>query len=110
MDIPRTPLGDFERDEEEKEKIEGVIFNVLRAYANHDPDVGYVQGMNHLVATLAYNLHPSKYQNIKCNFILEFKNSFVWEETQRLRTNYFLHFSLYYGRTQLERFLSSWIP
>lgn len=67
LDIVRTNVGEFDRDEEEKEKILGVIFNVLRAYSNYDPKTGYVQGMNHIVAALAYNLHPSKYKNIKCN-------------------------------------------
>lgn len=72
IDLDRTPVGDFDRDEEEKEKIIGVVFNVLRAYANLDPKLGYVQGMNHVVAALAYNLHPSKYQNIKCKIFFRF--------------------------------------
>ena len=66
LDIPRTNLGDFNREEEELEKLQGVIFNVLNAFVNYDPQVGYVQGMNHIVGALAYHLHPSKYQNIKC--------------------------------------------
>eukprot|EP01016_Furgasonia_blochmanni_P041266 TRINITY_DN5335_c0_g2_i2.p1 TRINITY_DN5335_c0_g2~~TRINITY_DN5335_c0_g2_i2.p1 ORF type:complete len:478 (+),score=93.14 TRINITY_DN5335_c0_g2_i2:66-1436(+) len=34
------------------------LFNVLRAYANYDKEIGYTQGMNFVVAAILRNLHP----------------------------------------------------
>ena len=30
------------------------LFNVLKAYANYDNEIGYVQGMNYIVAMLLF--------------------------------------------------------
>ena len=42
------------------------MYNILRAYANFDKEVGYTQGMNYVVAGIIYNLYPDKnvFENI----------------------------------------------
>ena len=34
------------------------MFNILRAYSNFDPSLGYTQGMNFIVASLLLCLNP----------------------------------------------------
>lgn len=51
LDISRTyPSMQFFRNEGQQQ-----LFRVLRAYAFYDPEVGYVQGMNFLVACLLWH-------------------------------------------------------
>eukprot|EP00388_Colpodella_angusta_P007369 GDKJ01020904.1.p1 GENE.GDKJ01020904.1~~GDKJ01020904.1.p1 ORF type:complete len:447 (-),score=60.43 GDKJ01020904.1:55-1395(-) len=51
LDISRTyPSMNFFRNEGQQQ-----LFRVLRAYAFYDPEVGYVQGMNFLVACLLWH-------------------------------------------------------
>jgi len=40
--------------------IEGPLTNILKAYANFDPEIGYTQGMNFLAATLLHHMDLEK--------------------------------------------------
>lgn len=59
-DVGRTfPLDPLFKDN--PEYMENLLFNILRAYSNHDKQVGYTQGMNYLVGKLLIILHPENY-------------------------------------------------
>jgi len=48
-----------------KNKAKQRLFNVLRAYANFDEQIGYTQGSNFIAGALLIILDPSKYPNIE---------------------------------------------
>ena len=52
-DVERT-MGDLELWGEDLNCGNNKLFNVLKAYANYDNEIGYVQGMNYLVALLLF--------------------------------------------------------
>ena len=54
-DIDRT-LADLNLWHESKESGDNKLFNVLKAYANYDNEVSYVQGMNYIVGLLLFYL------------------------------------------------------
>lgn len=62
QDLPRT-FGDLEPFNDPKSGIHGKLQNVLHAYSLHDPQVGYVQGMN-LIA--GFILLCSKEDELSC--------------------------------------------
>ena len=47
-------MGDLELWGEDLNCGNNKLFNVLKAYANYDNEIGYVQGMNYLVALLLF--------------------------------------------------------
>ncbi|KAI9366457.1 rab-GTPase-TBC domain-containing protein [Pilaira anomala] len=51
LDIPRT-LGDHIMFKQRYGSGQRALFNVLRAFANYDEEVGYCQGMTNIVATI----------------------------------------------------------
>ena len=61
-DIDRT-LADLNFCQENQESGENRLFNILLAYANYDNEVGYVQGMNYIVALLLFYL-PDQEQDV----------------------------------------------
>mmetsp|Transcript_30001 Transcript_30001/g.39860 ORF Transcript_30001/g.39860 Transcript_30001/m.39860 type:complete len:148 (+) Transcript_30001:152-595(+) len=61
-DIDRT-LADLNFCQENQESGENRLFNILVAYANYDNEVGYVQGMNFIVALLLFYL-PDQEENV----------------------------------------------
>lgn len=42
------------------EKGQGMLFNILLAYANYDSQVGYVQGMNYIAAMLLMHIQEEE--------------------------------------------------
>jgi len=76
-DIPRTfPNHEFFM-ENRKDRLQH-LENVLHAYANYDPEVGYTQGMNFLVGTLIYYMHLERTE--KDYYILDpdFESDVFW--------------------------------
>mmetsp|Transcript_26703 Transcript_26703/g.23657 ORF Transcript_26703/g.23657 Transcript_26703/m.23657 type:complete len:111 (+) Transcript_26703:421-753(+) len=76
-DIPRTfPDNNFFK-ENEKERQRNLL-NILLAYSNFDPEVGYTQGMNFLVATLIYHVHLEQIE--KDYFVIDndFEEDVFW--------------------------------
>ena len=49
-DITRADLGNTDFEKPVTYEGENSLFNVLNAYANHDTDIGYSQGMNIVVS------------------------------------------------------------
>ena len=45
-----------------------MLFNVLRAYSNYDKEIGYLQGMNYIVANILIHLEVKQYKNVKKSF------------------------------------------
>lgn len=52
-DVSRT-LSDLKMWREDLECGNNKLFNVLKAYANYDNEVGYVQGLNYVVGLMLY--------------------------------------------------------
>ena len=52
-DVSRT-LGDLKLWQEDLYAGNNKLFNVLKAYANYDNEVSYVQGMNYIVGLMLY--------------------------------------------------------
>lgn len=52
-DVSRT-LSDLKLWREDLQCGNNKLFNVLKAYANYDNEVGYVQGLNYVVGLMLY--------------------------------------------------------
>lgn len=52
-DVSRT-LSELKMWREDMECGNNKLFNVLKAYANYDNEVGYVQGLNYVVGLMLY--------------------------------------------------------
>jgi hypothetical protein len=59
-----------------------MLLNILRAYCNYDKEVGYLQGMNYIVAHLIIHLDPEKYQDLSKSFgqsgLLKLEENIFW--------------------------------
>eukprot|EP00330_Aristerostoma_sp_ATCC50986_P007331 CAMPEP_0114585268 /NCGR_PEP_ID=MMETSP0125-20121206/8877_1 /TAXON_ID=485358 ORGANISM="Aristerostoma sp., Strain ATCC 50986" /NCGR_SAMPLE_ID=MMETSP0125 /ASSEMBLY_ACC=CAM_ASM_000245 /LENGTH=188 /DNA_ID=CAMNT_0001780307 /DNA_START=390 /DNA_END=953 /DNA_ORIENTATION=+ len=62
----------------EKGEGQAPLRNILRAYANLDPEVGYTQGMNYIVGHLVLILHPSNFVKSKYRYYDRYND--IWEE------------------------------
>lgn len=67
-DVTRTSPSLIEFSEDNPNNLLGALTRNLRAYANYDNEVGYVQGMNYIVAALLYNLNVDKYASSRYSF------------------------------------------
>ena len=54
------------------------LFNVLKAYANYDAEIGYIQGMNYIAALMLYYIEDEE-TVFWCLYQLMVKNN--WRET-----------------------------
>lgn len=52
-DVSRT-LSELKMWREDMQCGNNKLFNVLKAYANYDNEVGYVQGLNYVVGLMLY--------------------------------------------------------
>jgi hypothetical protein len=83
-DVSRTfPEYEMLRSATLSEKdLENQLTNILTAYANFDPEIGYTQGMNFLAATLLHHMDLGKiekdYNVVECNFECEVFWVFVY--------------------------------
>jgi len=80
-DIGRTfPKDSFFRDA--NYNAEGLLFNILRAYSNHDSEIGYTQGMNYVVGKLLIILNPENFYSSDLeyfeNYEEEFEEKIFW--------------------------------
>jgi len=74
-DTPRTFTTDpFFTNKENN--AEDLLFNILRAYANHDKEVGYTQGMNYIVGKLLIILDPHNYKDSNSKYFDSYKEDF----------------------------------
>ena len=58
-DISRT-LSDLQMWREDLSAGNNKLFNVLKAYANHDNEVSYVQGLNYVVGMMLYYIEDEE--------------------------------------------------
>lgn len=59
-DLERTVIENAEFEIRHCTTGKNKLFNILKAYANLDPIVGYMQGMNFIAAMLILNLHDEE--------------------------------------------------
>lgn len=67
-DVART-LSDLRLWKEDLDCGNNKLFNVLKAYANYDNEVGYVQGLNYVVGMMLYYIRDEE-QVFWCLFSL----------------------------------------
>lgn len=58
-DISRT-LSDLQMWREDLTAGNNKLFNVLKAYANYDNEVSYVQGLNYVVGMMLYYIEDEE--------------------------------------------------
>jgi len=58
-DIHRT-LPEFKLWREDLQSGNNKLFNVLKAFSNFDPEVGYVQGMNYIVGLMLFYIRDEE--------------------------------------------------
>jgi hypothetical protein len=58
-DISRT-LSDLQMWREDLSAGNNKLFNVLKAYANYDNEVSYVQGLNYVVGMMLYYIEDEE--------------------------------------------------
>lgn len=58
-DVSRT-LSDLDLFNEDLTAGNNKLFNVLKAYANYDKEVSYVQGLNYIVGLLLYYIEDEE--------------------------------------------------
>jgi hypothetical protein len=58
-DISRT-LSDLKMWREDLKAGNNKLFNVLKAYANYDNEVSYVQGLNYVVGMMLYYIEDEE--------------------------------------------------
>ena len=58
-DVSRT-LSDLDLFNEDLDAGNNKLFNVLKAYANYDKEVAYVQGLNYIVGLLLYYIEDEE--------------------------------------------------
>lgn len=74
-DVCRTfPLHPFFKNP--KNNAEGLLFNILRAYSNHDQEIKYTQGMNFIVGQLLIILDPELYRNSSLEYFKTYEQDY----------------------------------
>jgi len=58
-DVART-LSELKLWQEDLNCGNNKLFNVLKAFANYDNEVGYVQGLNYVVAMMLYYINDEE--------------------------------------------------
>ncbi|EGR28686.1 hypothetical protein IMG5_170380 [Ichthyophthirius multifiliis] len=78
-DVPRT-YSDFQYFFNEKNEGQTRLYRILKAYAFFDPEVGYVQGMNFIVASLLIHMNPENEKEIKDVYIINssYEENIFW--------------------------------
>ena len=67
-DVLRTITHEKEFNPSYKHSLYASLTKVLHAYIVHDPELGYVQGMNFITAGILFGLAPSNYSNLCFSF------------------------------------------
>lgn len=79
---------------EEKEYLESQTRDVLQLYAIYDPDIGYIQGLNSIVASLCFNFLEAKKLQEKLSddliqqFKLEYNTKEIFYIFRRMMSDY----------------------
>lgn len=67
-DVLRTFTNEPEFAADSRGSLRDSLTRVLRAMVTHDPELGYVQGMNFIAAGVLFGLNPSNYSNLCFSF------------------------------------------
>lgn len=74
-DVAKT-FGDHQFFTDASSQGETLLFNILRAYANHDTELGYVHGMNFIVGKLLIIMEPDNYGDSELKYFQKFEENF----------------------------------
>lgn len=74
-DVNRTfPTHPFFQNKDKQ--AETFLFNIMRAYANHDTEIGYTQGMNYIVGKLLIILDPDNYRGSELDYFKTYEQDY----------------------------------
>jgi hypothetical protein len=86
-DLEIDKMEEIEELEAEVEELSKMVLEVLLCYAEIDPKVGYVQGMNSIAAAVVYNFWLVKREYLKFDDLDNFENFDSEESDEKLSTS-----------------------